>query len=262
VFQALQVMCDAWAAEFHQRLTDRPGLLDPGLARAGIDLLRTSPATADRQVLIDLLRVRLKREVSRARYRTTPAMPARAELRCRHLGWRPPCAHRRVDGPEGRLGIRAHVRSGLALYVSPMTSTSASRGRPAVWIQVLGALAVAALSVGAWYGWLGWDTTYQIDPITQVSSGPYEAWQVIGCALSLLVVFVGALLAGVRPLVASAALTLAFTAAWTATAAPRDETGLYGVGMILLLVGLAMATAVVSLVVLGLRRLSTLRRRS
>jgi hypothetical protein len=131
-----------------------------------------------------------------------------------------------------------------------------------VWIQLVGALAVAAVSAGAWYGWLGWDSTYQIDPTTQVASGPYEAWQVIGCALSLLVVFVGALLAGVRPLVASAALTLAFTAAWTATAAPRDETGLYGVGMILLLVGLTMATAVVSLVVLGLRRLWTGRRRS
>jgi hypothetical protein len=39
--------------------------------------------------------------------------------------------------------------------------------------------------------------------------------------------------------------------------APHDETGLYGVGMILLLVGLTMATTVVSFVVLGLRRLWT-----
>jgi hypothetical protein len=143
-----------------------------------------------------------------------------------------------------------------------MTSTSASRARPSAWIQVVGALAVAALSVGAWYGWLGWDSTYQIDRTTQVASGPYEAWQVIGCALSLLVVFVAALLAGVRPLVASAALTLAFTAAWTATAAAADETGLYGVGMILLLIGLTISTTVVSFVVLGLRRLWTGRRRS
>ncbi len=51
-FRPLQVMCDAWAVEFEQRLTDAPGVLDPGLARAGIELLRTLPATADREVLL------------------------------------------------------------------------------------------------------------------------------------------------------------------------------------------------------------------
>jgi streptomycin 6-kinase len=51
-FRPLQVMCDAWAAEFHQRLAGTPGLLDPGLARAGIDLFRTLPVTADRHVLL------------------------------------------------------------------------------------------------------------------------------------------------------------------------------------------------------------------
>jgi hypothetical protein len=121
--------------------------------------------------------------------------------------------------------------------------------------QVLGALAVAALSALQWYAWMAWDTEYQTDPVTQVSSGPYEAWQVAGCAAALLVVFVGALLSGVRPLWASAAMTLSFTAAWTATAAPADSTGLYGVGMIMLLAGLAAATAAVSLVIGGLRRL-------
>jgi hypothetical protein len=127
---------------------------------------------------------------------------------------------------------------------------------------VVGVLAVAALSALSWYAWLAWDSEYQVDPVTQVSSGPYEAWQVVGCALSLLVLFVGALLAGVRPVPASAALTLAFTAVWTATAASRDETGLYGVGMVMLLVGLTVATTVVSVAVLGLRHLLTARRRS
>jgi hypothetical protein len=125
------------------------------------------------------------------------------------------------------------------------------RSRPS--FQISGAIVVAALAAASWYGWMGWDTQYQIDPVTQVASGPYEAWQVIGCVLSLLVVFVGALLAGLRPLWASAALTLAFTAAWTATAAPNDETGLYGVGMIMVLVGLAIATTVIALLVRGLR---------
>jgi hypothetical protein len=146
-------------------------------------------------------------------------------------------------------------------YGFGMTTITARHGRPSPWFQVAGVAAVAVLAALLWYGWLGWDTQYQIDPDTGVASGPYEAWQVIGCALSLLVVFVGALLAGVRPVPASAALTLAFTAAWTATAAPNDETGLYGVGMVMLLVGLSTATAAVSLLVLGLRRLWRTRRR-
>jgi hypothetical protein len=141
-----------------------------------------------------------------------------------------------------------------------MTSTFGSRRRSTPWFQVAGTAAVAVLAAALWYAWMGWDTSYQTDPVTQVTSGPYEAWQVAGCALSLLVVFVGALLIGVRPLWASAALTLGFTAAWTATAAPADETGMYGVGMILLLIGLAAATAVVSLTVLGIRRLWSARR--
>jgi hypothetical protein len=61
---------------------------------------------------------------------------------------------------------------------------------------------------------------------------------------------------------ASAALTLAFTAAWTAEAAPNDVTGLYGVGMLMLLVGLSIGTIVVSVVTLGLRSWWLARRRS
>jgi hypothetical protein len=129
------------------------------------------------------------------------------------------------------------------------------------WIQFPGGLGVALLSAALWFGWMGRDGEYQIDPVTQVASGPYEAWQVLGCAGSLLVVLVGALLAGVWAVVASAAMTLAFTAAWTATAASRDDSGLYGVGAMLVLIGVAMATAVVSLATIGLRRLWAARRR-
>lgn len=42
-FRPLTVMCEAWVAEFVRRLADVPGLLDPGLARAGIELFRTLP---------------------------------------------------------------------------------------------------------------------------------------------------------------------------------------------------------------------------
>ena len=143
-----------------------------------------------------------------------------------------------------------------------MTSIFAERGRFGYRFQVLGVLAVALLSALSWVAWMGWDHQYQVDAATGVESGPYEAWQAIGCALSLLVLFVGALLVGVRPWLACAALTVAFTAAWTAQAAPDDETGMYGVGMIMLLVGLGLATIVVSAVTRGLQNWWGARRRS
>jgi hypothetical protein len=131
-----------------------------------------------------------------------------------------------------------------------MTSIPARPGR---MVQVAGAALVAILAVVSWFAWLGWDHDYQIDPGTGSASGPYEAWQVAGCAGTLLVVLVGALLGGVRAWPASAALTLGFTAAWTVDAAGTDESGLYGVGTILLLAGLSAATTVVSFVVRRLR---------
>lgn len=51
-FRPLQAMCDAWAAEFQERLAGSTGLIDAGLARAGIELFRGLPATAERQVLL------------------------------------------------------------------------------------------------------------------------------------------------------------------------------------------------------------------
>jgi hypothetical protein len=135
-----------------------------------------------------------------------------------------------------------------------MTTQVASRPRRLPWAQLLGGLIVAVLSAGSWMAWMGWDHEYQIDPRTQVASGPYEAWQVLGCGATLLVVLVAALLRRVRWFVASAAMTLAFTAAWTATAASTDDTGLYGVGAILVFLGLTAGTTVVSMIVLGLRR--------
>jgi streptomycin 6-kinase len=51
-FRSLQVMCDAWASEFEERLAAGAGLLDPGLARAGIELFRGLLATAQRRTLL------------------------------------------------------------------------------------------------------------------------------------------------------------------------------------------------------------------
>jgi streptomycin 6-kinase len=51
-FRPLQEMCDAWAWEFSDRLTASPHPFDSGMAQVGVELLRTLPATAERQVLL------------------------------------------------------------------------------------------------------------------------------------------------------------------------------------------------------------------
>ena len=120
-----------------------------------------------------------------------------------------------------------------------------------IGFQAAGVLAVAALSAASWYAWMGWDHQYQI--VDGEQTGPYEVWQVAGCVLTLLAVYVGALLLRVRAWAAAAALVLAFTIAWTVQAAGADESGLYAVGTIGLLLGLIAGTALVAAVVLPLR---------
>jgi streptomycin 6-kinase len=51
-FRPLQVMCDQWADEFEAKLSAGSRLLDAGLAREGINMFRSLPSTADRQVLL------------------------------------------------------------------------------------------------------------------------------------------------------------------------------------------------------------------
>jgi hypothetical protein len=127
---------------------------------------------------------------------------------------------------------------------------SVNRGR---LFQVLAAVLVAALSAVAWIAWLGWDDEYQIDPATGIESGPYEAWQIAGCTVSLLILLVTAVLAGVRAAPASAALTLGFTAAWTNDAARAGGPNLFLIGTFMLLGGLSIGSAMVSAVIIGIR---------
>lgn len=54
-FRTLQSMCDWWADEFEEKYGTAAGgepQLDPGLARAGIELFRSLPSTAERYVLL------------------------------------------------------------------------------------------------------------------------------------------------------------------------------------------------------------------
>jgi hypothetical protein len=116
-----------------------------------------------------------------------------------------------------------------------------------------GAVVVAGATVATWFAWLGRDTGYQIDANGN-QTGPYTTGQVAGCVLTLLAVLVAAVLLRVPPLVAAAAMTVAFTAAWAVQAAATDETGLFLVGAILVFAGTAAGTAVTAVLAGRLRR--------
>jgi len=114
-------------------------------------------------------------------------------------------------------------------------------------------VALAVMGAACWFAWLGNDTTYQVDPATGVASGPYEAWQVLGCVLSLAVAVVLGTVRLAGP-VTVLVTTLAFTVAWSVTAS-TDETGLWLVGALLVLVGVAAgASAVAAVTAAVLRR--------
>jgi hypothetical protein len=109
------------------------------------------------------------------------------------------------------------------------------------------------LSAVAWVAWLAWDDEYQIDPVTGIGTGPYEAWQVAGSVLTLLV---AALLAGsaARPGLAAICVTVPFTVCWAVSAGRDDETGLFAVGALFIAVGLYLGSWVVAAGVGAVRR--------
>ncbi|MFI5842146.1 hypothetical protein ACIA8K_20770 [Catenuloplanes sp. NPDC051500] len=112
---------------------------------------------------------------------------------------------------------------------------------------VTAALAVAVLTVVTWFAWLGWDTKQDVDAAGNVS-GPYQAWQVIGCGVTLLALLVAAIVLRVNAVATAAAITLAFTAVWTWDAARHDDSGLFAVGALLVFVGLAASSAIAAAV--------------
>lgn len=137
-----------------------------------------------------------------------------------------------------------------------MTRTNAlTTGR--TWPIVVMLAVLAGLD---WWVWLGTDSRYQRDPVTGVSSGPYETPQVVACAVVLI-----ALAIGFRRWLASgvvvAAIAVGFTVPWTVHAAARDSTGLFGVGTVMLLAGISLGGLLVMQLLDGLREIRASRRR-
>lgn len=111
---------------------------------------------------------------------------------------------------------------------------------------------IAALTTATWWT-LGRDTTRDIDPATGNVTGPYEAPQVIACVVVLVgLVVIGALL--LPAWLAVLTVSLPFSAAWTIQASSTDDSGLWAVGAILVLVGTLVGGTIVAAVTRGLVR--------
>ncbi|MGW1257224.1 hypothetical protein ACWD5Q_19100 [Streptomyces sp. NPDC002513] len=119
------------------------------------------------------------------------------------------------------------------------------QGLPKPVPQLLSVLVLAGVSLGAWAAWLGWDQHRDVQP-DGTTTGPYEAWQVIGLVLTLLVpvywaasrrYFAGAVLG------TTAGLTIAAYDDWQ-----DDSSGLFMVGVVMVMMGTLVVTTIVSAV--------------
>ncbi|MEU5040384.1 hypothetical protein [Streptomyces griseorubiginosus] len=126
------------------------------------------------------------------------------------------------------------------------------RNRPLrTFPHLLPTLVLAGVSMTAWAAWLGWDQHYDVQP-DGTSTGPYEAWQVIGLVVTLLVAVYWA--ASRRHVVSAvlgttAGLTLAAFLDWS-----DDSTGQFMVGVMMVMTGSLAATALVTNVITSVRR--------
>ncbi|MFF1968078.1 hypothetical protein ACFVW5_31460 [Streptomyces sp. NPDC058232] len=117
--------------------------------------------------------------------------------------------------------------------------------------QLLAILVLAALALAVWAAWLGWDQHRDVHPDGS-TTGPYEAWQVIGLVLTLLPLVYWA---ASRRYIAGAVLGI--TGGLTAAAYydwSDDSSGLFMVGVGMVMVGSLVVTAVISAVIASVKR--------
>lgn len=117
--------------------------------------------------------------------------------------------------------------------------------------RLLPILLLTALASADWAAWLGWDGHRDVQPDGTVT-GPYEAWQVAGLVLTLVVVVClaasrGFVMAAV--LGTSLGLTVAAFVDWS-----DDSSGLFLVGVVMVMAGSLAGTAVVAAVTASVTR--------
>ena len=116
--------------------------------------------------------------------------------------------------------------------------------------QLLAILLLAVVTSAMWAAWLGWDQQLDVHPDGS-ETGPYEAWQVIGLVLTLLAPVYWA--ASRRYFVAVLGVTVGLTVSafydWS-----DDDSGLYVIGVGMVMMGSLAATVAVSAVIAHLKR--------
>jgi uncharacterized protein DUF2510 len=106
-----------------------------------------------------------------------------------------------------------------------------------ILVRVVLIISLGVLSALCWWGWFTWPSETDTD---------YQVWQAAGCVLSLLALGIAAP-GVVRPRSAIVAMTIGFTMAVGIDWLPDDETGLSGVGVVMLGFGMTLASSVVIL---------------
>ncbi|MFD3873272.1 hypothetical protein [Streptomyces sp. NPDC058623] len=125
--------------------------------------------------------------------------------------------------------------------------------------ELLVTLLLVVVAVAAWAGWLGWDQERDVQPDGS-TTGPYEAWQVIGLVLTLLVAVYGA---ASRQYIAAAVLGTSLGLAGAAFYDWSDDgSGLFVIGVGMILIGSLAVTTVVTLLIASWKKRSGARRPS
>ncbi|MFC6016860.1 hypothetical protein ACFP2T_11660 [Plantactinospora solaniradicis] len=110
----------------------------------------------------------------------------------------------------------------------------------------LWAVALAGVTVLAYWAFLGWDQHKDTDPLTGSQTGPYQAWQVVGLGLVLAVLVFEAARRG-RPWLAVLVVSVVLTVSFTVDAATdADGDGLWPIGAALVAVGSLFGTGLVA----------------
>lgn len=97
---------------------------------------------------------------------------------------------------------------------------------------------LVGFSVAMWCVFLGWDQEYYL--VDGAAQGPYRPWQVVGCGAVITLACTAAFLYLRRAwllAVIPAVAVLGFAVPWAVWAARTDDSGLWVVGLLLLLVG-------------------------
>ncbi|MEU9038603.1 hypothetical protein AB0D45_27395 [Streptomyces sp. NPDC048352] len=117
--------------------------------------------------------------------------------------------------------------------------------------ELTATLVLAAVAMGAWAAWLGWDQHRDVQPDGS-TTGPYQAWQVIGLGLTLLAPVYWA--ASRQYVVAAVLGTSAGLGAASLLDWSDDGSGLYVIGVGMVTVGSLLVTGVLSLAVSAWKR--------